>query len=92
MNLLEKLREITELVRKGEKELERDEILELCDIIRYIPDKNKTQVYDYLIHNDPILAQRLEKETLNWISDIIQNITQVSSDEGSQYVRPKHVH
>lgn len=92
MKLLEKLKEITDMVRKGKDELDRDEILELCDIIRYIPDKNKAQVYDYLIHNDPILAQRIEKETLNWISDIFQNITQLDNENSNHYVRPKHIH
>lgn len=91
MELLKKLTEITNLVRKGKLELEREEILELCDILKFIPDKNKVEVYDYLIHNDPIMSQRVERETLNWISDIFENISQVGQDD-SVYVRPKHVH
>ena len=90
MNLLEKLMEITNTIRKGKVELSNKEVLELCDIIRYIPDKNRVEVYDYLIENEPILGKRIEKETMNWLSDIFQNMGELAPDD--LYIKPRHLH
>jgi len=90
MALLEKLMEVTEIIRKGKMELERQELLELADIVRYIPDKNKAELYDYLMENEPVLGQRIEKETMSWLTDIFQNMGELSPEE--LYIKTRHLH
>lgn len=89
MALLNKLKEITEIVRKGKVELTREEVLELSDIVRYIPDKNRGQVYDYLLENDPLLAHQVEKETMDWLADFFQNAAKIQGHDGNV---PKNLH
>ncbi|MBZ4653117.1 MAG: hypothetical protein JG781_455 [Peptococcaceae bacterium] len=89
MTLLEKLKDINEITRKGKRELSREEILELCDIVRYLPEKNRVEVYDYLIENDMVLSKRVEHETINWLSNIFQHISEA---EGEGNGKPRIVH
>lgn len=90
MALLENLMVITDTIRKGKRELDRQEVLELCDIIRYIPDKNRAEVYDYLLENEPLLGQRVEKETMSWLTDIFQDMGKLSPRDFS--TKPRHLH
>jgi len=90
MALLEKLMEITDIIRKGEVKLSREEVLELADIIRYIPAENREDLYNYLIKNEPLLGKRIEKETINWLTDIFQGVGELSHDE--MYIKPRHLH
>ncbi|QNB45207.1 hypothetical protein BR63_02050 [Thermanaerosceptrum fracticalcis] len=89
MTLLEKLKDINELTRKGKRELSREEILELCDIVRCLTEKNRVEVYDYLIENDLVLSKRVEHETINWLSNIFQHISEA---EGEGNGKPRIVH
>lgn len=90
MPILDKLMEINEITRKGKVELSREEILELSDLVRYIPEKNRQDIYDYLIENDPLLSKRVERETINWLADIFQNIGELNGEE--LRLRPRHLH
>lgn len=90
MSLLEKLMEINEITRKGKVELNREEVLELSDLVRYIPDNNRQEIYDYLIENDPLLGKRIERETINWLADIFQNIGEINGEV--LQLRPRHLH
>lgn len=88
--ILNLLNEITARIRKGNHKLTEEEVWQICDIIRYIPEENRLELYNYLLENEPLLAKKIEKETLAWLTDIFQNISELEPE--NLYLKPKNIH
>jgi hypothetical protein len=55
-----------------------------------MPKKNRKEIYDYLLKNEPVLGKMVEAETLHWLTDIFQNATELEGE--LDFRSPRYLH